>query len=255
MLSQDSFMETLHEVAEIARTSQEPLTSEEIDSYFAGMELSDQQKSLIYNHISAVQSGDIDDEENVEDTTTSTEDEDAKMQAEESFLDLPYVKMYLEDIEGLDSLDDDALINEYNKLLAGDESAVGKITDKWLIKVVDIAKKYASMDINMEDVIQEGNIGLFTGLNSLLGCKKQCDVADYIEDSIKKAMELYIDDTLEDDTNENSVLGKIILVTEAKDALLKELGHEPTNEELSDYTKLDITEISDLMNLIKNKEE
>ena len=43
MLDRNSFMETLRSVAEIRRTSTEPLSKEEVLKYFEGMELTEEQ--------------------------------------------------------------------------------------------------------------------------------------------------------------------------------------------------------------------
>ena len=47
MLDQSVFTETIHEVAEIIRTSATPLSKEEILSYFKEMELNEQQESMV----------------------------------------------------------------------------------------------------------------------------------------------------------------------------------------------------------------
>ncbi len=52
MLDRNSFMETLRGVAEIVRTSAEPLTREEILGYFNDMELSAEQKEMVFEYLS-----------------------------------------------------------------------------------------------------------------------------------------------------------------------------------------------------------
>ena len=47
MLDQSVFTETIHEVAEIIRTSATPLSKEEILSYFKEMELNEQQENMV----------------------------------------------------------------------------------------------------------------------------------------------------------------------------------------------------------------
>ena len=52
MIDQRAFMETLRSVQEVAKASQEPLSQEEIKSYFQDMELSSEQQQLIYDYLS-----------------------------------------------------------------------------------------------------------------------------------------------------------------------------------------------------------
>ena len=47
MLDQNTFMETIKAVSEIMRTSQEPLSKEEILSYFKDMELNENQENMV----------------------------------------------------------------------------------------------------------------------------------------------------------------------------------------------------------------
>ena len=47
MLDQSVFTETIHEVAEIIRTSATPLSKEEILGYFKEMELNEQQENMV----------------------------------------------------------------------------------------------------------------------------------------------------------------------------------------------------------------
>lgn len=45
MIDKNLFLETLHEVAEIAATSSEKIKPEEVHRYFEGMELSEERKN------------------------------------------------------------------------------------------------------------------------------------------------------------------------------------------------------------------
>lgn len=60
MVDKNLFIETLHEVAEIAKTSQQPLTKEEIRKYFDQMELSAQQEEMIYQYLKLPEASDTD---------------------------------------------------------------------------------------------------------------------------------------------------------------------------------------------------
>ena len=51
MLDQVKFMETLRAVADVARVSTTPLTKEEINEYFDGMELTEEQQELVYQYL------------------------------------------------------------------------------------------------------------------------------------------------------------------------------------------------------------
>ena len=51
MLDKIAFMETLHSVQEVARTSLTPLSKEEIQTYFKDMELTKEQEEMVYQYL------------------------------------------------------------------------------------------------------------------------------------------------------------------------------------------------------------
>ena len=51
MIDKNLFLETLHEVAEIAATSGEKIKPEEVHKYFEGMELSPEQEKMVYEYL------------------------------------------------------------------------------------------------------------------------------------------------------------------------------------------------------------
>lgn len=51
MIDKVKFMETLRSVAEVAKVAQEPLTREEIISYFDDIELNEEQLTMVYNYL------------------------------------------------------------------------------------------------------------------------------------------------------------------------------------------------------------
>ena len=51
MIDKNLFLETLHEVAEIAATSGEKIKPEEVHKYFEGMELSEEQEKMVYEYL------------------------------------------------------------------------------------------------------------------------------------------------------------------------------------------------------------
>ena len=69
--------------------------------------------------------------------------------------------MYLEEIGSLPVYSGKKQEEMYQKLLAGDESVINPISDSWMIKVLETARKLAVTSEGFEDVIQEGNMALF----------------------------------------------------------------------------------------------
>lgn len=57
MLDQNTFTETIREVSEIIRTAAEPLSREEILSYFHKMDLNEKQQEMVLEYLMKPESG------------------------------------------------------------------------------------------------------------------------------------------------------------------------------------------------------
>lgn len=282
MIDKVKFMETLRSVAEVARVAQEPLTREEIISYFDDIELNEEQLTMVYNYLQNPMLGQEEPtkEEEVKEETESEEDEFGgkiedlsdfeaseyhyhpkekvkpvvKTEFEKSVDNSKFLAMYLEDLGDINTLANNEAQELYMRLIDGDISVMDRISDDWLSRVVELAKTYSANNVNYEDLIQEGNIGLISGMNQLLGLKKMIDVEEYLKESIQKAMEDYIDEIMETDDWEATIIAKTTLINEARKYLAEENVRIPTNKELADYTKIPEQEIEDILRLVKNND-
>ena len=258
MVDQNTFTETIREVAEIIRTSAEPMSREEILGYFKDMELNTEQENMVLEFL--LTPHDEPEEEETEDpevdaAAEAEEAEDEKSEKkddpEDILPDSPMFQMYLEELKDLPEYSGEEQIAMYQALLAGDESMVRKILDGWMKNVLTMAKKLALSSEGFEDVVQEGNMALFLKLSDLCGSKEKCDVESELEQAIEEAMKASIREMAGEDDSENAILGKVSLVNEAKNYLAKEKGSEPSMQEVGDYTKMSQEELTDIYELIK----
>ena len=193
MLDRNTFMETLRGVAEICRTSTTPLSKEEILNYFDGMELTEEHVEMIYQYLQLppeMQTGEPEPEEEEEQPAAESETEEE----EENI----YFQMYLDDLEQIEEMSDDEMQNAYEKLLAGDASVVGTICESWLGSIAQMAIPYAAQGANLEDVIQEGNMGLLIKLTELVGAGEVPGIDAILEGAVAAAMIAYTEENLED---------------------------------------------------------
>lgn len=259
MVDKITFMETLRSVAEITKTSHEPLSREEVLQYFENMELSKEQQDMVYQYLLTPEIEETN-EEVIEQPSKEESyiEEPLTKEAEvktETLSDSDFFKMYLEDIKDLKELSKAEMDVMYGRLLSGDEAVIQTISDNWLRRVLEIAKQYTSRNANMEDVIQEGNMGLLYGISNLLGSRECNDVEGYLTQSIKESMEAFIDEMMGEEDWETTVVAKVTLIHEARKALTEELGRVPSQTELSQFTKIPEEEIKDILELYKEKEK
>lgn len=191
MLDRNAFMETLRAVAELGRTSTQPLSKEEIMKYFEGMELSEEHVEMIYQYLQLppeVQTGEPEPEE----------EEEQPVVEEESAEENVYFQMYLDDLEQIDEMSEEAMQEAYGKLLAGDASVIGEICESWLGSIAQMAIPYAEQGANLEDVIQEGNMGLLIKLSELAGAGEVPAIDAVLEGAVSAAMIAYTEENMED---------------------------------------------------------
>lgn len=68
-------------------------------------------------------------------------------------------------------------------------------------------------------------------------------------------MEQYQRETEGIDSRDNTILAKVNLIHEAQKALAEDTGTIPALQELSEYTKIPVEEVRDIMALSKEKGE
>lgn len=263
MLDKIAFMETLHSVQEVARTSLTPLSKEEIKTYFKDMELTKEQEEMVYQYLLHPQEeivseskeeletengAEIDYENECRVETGSSPKTEANTEEERAVS--ARFQMYLEEIGDIPVLTEEQEKALYERLAQGEEQAIADISTQWLKQVVEIASEYNANDVLLDDMVQEGNIGLLMGLKTLLG-KKESNPQKVLEQFVREAIENYMEEESGEGEQENSILAKVSLVHEAKEILAKELGSEPSIRQLAEYTRISEEEIADIVSLAK----
>lgn len=261
MVDQNTFMETLHLVQEIAKTATEPMDRKTALSYFKDMELSEEQQEMVYQFLMLPEEETaVSDEEDVRGAENVHEaGEAAASDAENVGESTPHFQMYLDEVEGLKQLADSEEKELYRRLLSGDVAVIEDISHQWLKRVVAIAEEYKGRGVLLDDLVQEGNIGLLLGLNVLSkgqesdSERKQVTVADVPEllrGAVRESMEQYFSEECGEDQENETIIGKVALVHQAQEYLTKEKGEKPSLRELSEYTKIPVEEIKDIFSLL-----
>lgn len=240
MLEKGKFLDMLGEILEIAKTQGGSLSQEEIQEYFKGIELTKEHLDAIYAYLS-------ENKITVKGFLYTPAQEEAETEQNEA--DSIYLTMYLEDLAGIAPEEPEETERLYLRLRGGEEAARTRLTEVWLSRVVELARGYQNQGVFIEDLIQEGNIGLLSGIEALLERQEHLDVEEYLKESVCQCMENLIDDAMGEDDLENTVLAKTNLISEAAKVLAEDMGRVATLEELADYTKIPIEEIGDILNL------
>lgn len=286
MIDKNLFLETLHEVAEIAATSGEKIKPEEVHKYFEGMELSEEQEKMVYEYLNLPpevkmaqqpekEETEAEEPETVTEEVYSTtnslsgiqihadhvtddekeEDDVPQPKDVEKLSDSVYYKMYLDEVRGRGEADEAKMRELYTAILQGDQSVVNDIVDGWLMRVIHMAGMYEDVPVNMEDLIQEGNMALWMALGALPELGNASGVDSYLEKQVIAGFESYIRELTGDADQVQAVLGKAALLHEARKYLAKENSEDPSIRQLSEYTHISPEEIQDILALQKQKTE
>ncbi len=168
--------------------------------------------------------------------------------------DSAFYRMYLREVRTRTVVSDEAQQILYLRLLEGDRSVQTEIVDNWLMRIVELARFYKDTPVVMEDVIQEGNMGLWLALEQLPSDLKEEQVDSYLLNCVRDAMENYIREITGEADREESVVAKAALLYSAREHLAKENGEVPSLRRLSEFTHISAEEIEDIFALMKNQE-
>lgn len=248
MTDQNTFMEVVQNVAEIVRTAETPMTEKEILAYFSDMDLDENQKKLVLDYIMTAHKREQDELEESIDKEQTLDDEATEESKSKVF------QMYLEELAMLPSFTVVEREELYKKLAAGDNGVIEIISTAWLKKVLTIAEKYMEPRLHVEDLVQEGNMALFMKLQSMVGVELQENIEDVLATAVEEGIMSYCSEIVGESELENTLVGKLSLVHEAKKLLAMEKGQEPTLDELAEYTKISVGELKEIEDLLKEKE-
>lgn len=248
MLDQSKFMSLLKEITEVAKVQENQITKEEIADYFKGMDVKKEQFEAVYQYLGengVTVPGFL--YQKIEEA--KEEEKENGEQTEEDQIRSVAHRLYLEELESLETLTEQERTRLFLSVRNGQEEAKGPLLEGYLPVVAALAEKYKNKGIPVEDLIQEGNIGLLQALDKVSEIAKVEDADTFLVESVRKAMVDAVDEEIEGDDWESSVLAKSGLINEAAKYLAQDLGRVATLQELAEYTKLSEKEIEDIRKL------
>jgi RNA polymerase sigma-32 factor len=101
------------------------------------------------------------------------------------------LRAYRESLAGLHALDRDTERDLAQRWLAGDQRAGGRLVEACLPFVVSIALEYRRWGVPLEDIIQQGNLGLLKAA-AKFDTKKECRLATYAAYWIRAEIREYV---------------------------------------------------------------
>ena len=232
------FNEALAKLVSYATAHDNLITMEDVKSFFNGLIDDDSQYKLIYDYLSINKieiKGFTPSDDNIFDDShgmNAISENIAKDENGQSQEETDFIKMYMDDMDALQTVSDVEQAALVNKLIAGDASASTPLVESKLKKVADIAKKYCGKGVTFGDLIQEGNLELVVAVSEYT---KECgDFNNYIDKRIEQGIRNVINSQINSDRIGQHLADKLNQLDNTTSKLSKELGRVPEISELAD---------------------
>ena len=232
------FNEALAKLVSYATAHDNLITMEDVKSFFNVLIDDDSQYKLIYDYLSINKieiKGFTPSDDNIFDDShgmNAISENIAKDENGQSQEETDFIKMYMDDMDALQTVSDVEQAALVNKLIAGDASASTPLVESKLKKVADIAKKYCGKGVTFGDLIQEGNLELMVAVSEYT---KECgDFNNYIDKRIEQGIRNVINSQINSDRIGQHLADKLNQLDNTTSKLSKELGRVPEISELAD---------------------
>lgn len=245
------FTERLKELLAYAEKKKNVLEFQEVNDFFADMELDPQRIEKIYDYL---------EKNNVDVLRISEEEEeDIILEDEEEIetidLSIPEginiedpVRMYLKEIGKVPLLNADEEIELARKMEEGDDYAKKRLAEANLRLVVSIAKRYVGRGMLFLDLIQEGNLGLIKAVEKF-DYRKGYKFSTYATWWIRQAITRAIADQARTIRIPVHMVETINKLTRVQRQLLQELGREPSPEEISEVMNMPVDRVREIQKI------
>lgn len=149
---------------------------------------------------------------------------------------------YIKEIKEIKLLSNEEAILLAAKVKRGDEEARNRLIEGNLRLVLFIANKYKSPNIPLEDLIQEGNLGLMKA-TTMYDYTKGFSFSTYATYWIKQYISRYVNEKVPTIHTSTDRQLKTKAYQKAKEELSQKLKRYPTNKELADYLNISIASL------------
>lgn len=237
MDEQSRFRTALAALSANAENRDRKLKKEEVQEFFRDMDLDEGQYGLVYAYLASrriqvegVELPDIPVEER-----PYTEEEKA------------FLKQYQKDMHLVRKQPEDMLMSLADRAADGDERAKRLLTEHCMDRVLPIAGEYAHRGLLLPDLVQEGNLGLMVGVDTLGLREEDQSWEAWLEHEIRRAIRAALDEQAGSDSTGEQITEKLNRLADSITELTEDMGRQITPEELSLYLDMPLEEIEGLL--------
>ena len=256
------FSEKLVELLELAKKKKNVLEYQEISDFFKDSPLEVDQMEKVFDFLEASGVDVLRITENSGDELLLDNDMDMDGMEDEEEVELDKidlsvpegvsiedpVRMYLKEIGKVSLLSADEEIELAKRMEKGDEADKTRLAEANLRLVVSLAIRYVGRGMLVNDLIQEGNLGLIKAVEKF-DYRKGYKFSTYATWWIRQAITRAIADqarTIRIPVHMVETINKLIRVSRQ---LLQELGREPTPEEIAEEKDMPVDRVREILKI------
>ena len=251
------FLEKMNELVALGKKKKSILDVQEINDFFADMELSAEQMEKVFEYLEGHNidvlriTADTDDDVDIDNMIAEEEEVDMEnidLSVPEGVSIEDPVRMYLKEIGKVPLLSAEREIELAKRMEEGDEDAKKELAEANLRLVVSIAKRYVGRGMLCLDLIQEGNLGLIKAVEKF-DYHKGYKFSTYATWWIRQAITRAIADqarTIRIPVHMVETINKLIRVSRQ---LLQELGREPLPEEIAKELDMPVERVREILKI------
>ena len=251
------FLEKMNELVALGKKKKSILDVQEINDFFADMELSAEQMEKVFEYLEGHNidvlriTADTDDDVDIDNMIAEEEEDDMEnidLSVPEGVSIEDPVRMYLKEIGKVPLLSAEREIELAKRMEEGDEDAKKELAEANLRLVVSIAKRYVGRGMLFLDLIQEGNLGLIKAVEKF-DYHKGYKFSTYATWWIRQAITRAIADqarTIRIPVHMVETINKLIRVSRQ---LLQELGREPLPEEIAKELDMPVERVREILKI------
>ena len=251
------FLEKMNELVALGKKKKSILDVQEINDFFADMELSAEQMEKVFEYLEGHNidvlriTADTDDDVDIDNMIAEEEEVDMEnidLSVPEGVSIEDPVRMYLKEIGKVPLLSAEREIELAKRMEEGDEDAKKELAEANLRLVVSIAKRYVGRGMLFLDLIQEGNLGLIKAVEKFdyhKGYKFSTYATWWIRQAITRAIAEQAR-TIRIPVHMVETINKLIRVSRQ---LLQELGREPLPEEIAKELDMPVERVREILKI------
>lgn len=230
------FQEALASLQSRAEEHGGVLTIEETQDYLKDMNFSKEQLGMISAYLTGKGI-------HVEGAELSEEEQQPYTEEEEEFL-----AQYRKELKAARRQPEDRLALLWQQVQQGEKAARELLAEHYMEKVLAVAEEYAHQGILIQDLVQEGSLGLLMGLSSFEQLEN-LEPEEHLEREIRKSIRQAMEEQNGESSVGEEVTRKLNRLADSITELTEDLGRQITPDELSVYLEMPLEEIEDLLRI------